>query len=136
MEIVAENNKEIETVRSKLQNEMDLNSFPNKFKKIQEEVDALDKAMHDFKIRKFRRNKRDYTNDRVYKFPIQAKSKRVSWAGKTYSDFESADGDESTGASGDEGPSYHSTYERAAKGKAREHFFQMRPQWSGRQKAL
>lgn len=127
MATVAENDLEIETIKMKLQNDMDAESFANKFKKIQEEADALEKFMRDFKIRKFRRDKRDYTNYRVYNFTTRSKPKRVTWAENTYSDFDSADRDDSTGASGNEGQSYRSTYDRAAKGRTREIFFSNAP---------
>lgn len=58
--------------------------------------------MREFKLRKFRRDKRDYNNDKFYNFSVRPKPKRVTWADEAYSDFDSADGD-STGTSGDEG---------------------------------
>lgn len=90
--------------------------------------------MCEFKLSKFRRDKRDYTQDRVYTINLHSKNKRVSWADETYSDFDSTDSGESTGASSDEGSSFRPTYERAVKGKARKHFFQMRPQRRKRKK--
>lgn len=133
---IAENEKEIESIKAKLQNDTDAEVFSSKMLKIQEEVDALDKALREFKLRKFRRDKRAYTQDRVYSFSVRSKGKRVSWADEKYSDYDSMDRGDSTGTSGDEDTSYRSTYDRVAKGKARGHFFQMRPQRRGRRKAL
>lgn len=126
MSTIAETDIEIESIKAKLKNDVEADTFASKLQKIQE-FDALDKAMREFKLRKFRRDKFDYIQDRVYTFNLHSKSKRVTWADQVFSDFESTDAGESSGASSDEGSSFRPPYERAAKGKAHENFFQMRP---------
>lgn len=135
MMTITDTDKEIDFIKEKLQNDVDAEVFSYKMHKIQEEVDALEKAMCEFKLWKFRRDKRDYTQDRVYNFNTRLKTKQVSWADTVYSDYDSTDGGESTGTSGDEGPSHRFTYGRVAKGKARQQFFQSCPQRRGRRKA-
>lgn len=94
---------------------------------VMDEVKLVEKNIREFKIRKFRRDQREYHNQNVYTFNLTplVKSKRVTWGGMTYSDIESSGGEDSTGTSADEGSSTRERYERAAKGKAREQFFQV-----------
>lgn len=77
MSTIDENNSEIESLKIKLQN-VDTETFSNKMRKIQEEVDALEKSMRELKLRKFRRDKRDYNQDRVYTFSLRPQTKRVT----------------------------------------------------------
>lgn len=88
------------------------------------------------KLQKFWRNSRDYNTDNIYTFSSfsRTRPKRVTWAESTYSDIDTTDGDDSTGASVDEGSSSHERPDRAAKGKAKESFFQTRPYRRERQK--
>lgn len=101
--------------------------------KIKEEVEKLERNLKEFKIKKYKRDARDYTNDSVYNFKQTTFTKRVTWGPNTYSDYDSTDGGESTGTSGDEGPSQREPRERAAKGKAKQ-FFQGRPPRRGKKK--
>lgn len=119
MAIVKTNKDEIEEIKTRLQTIYDLETFNCKIRKIQEEVETLEKALKEFKIRKFKRDSKDYANDKVYSFTTRPKYKGVTWAGNTYSDIDSANGDESTGTFGDKGPSSRAVYKRAAKGRVK-----------------
>lgn len=131
METVSETEKEISTLESKLQSETDTATFDNKSKKIKE-VTALERHLKEFKIRKYKRDTKDYSNDTIYN--LKPKNfKKVTWGTTIYSNYDSTKGD-SSAASGDEGPSYREPRERAAKGRAKESFFQARPQRRGRRK--
>lgn len=89
--------------------------------------------MKEFKIRKYRRDMRDYNTNNRYNFNLGPfiKSKRVTWAGSTYCDITSTEGEELTGTSADEGPSSREHYGKAAKGKARDIFFSNAPLQKG-----
>lgn len=106
MIIISSNDKKLYDLKLKLQSEVDVDTFPNKLRKIKK-VDALEKNMKEFKIRKFCRDTRDYNTNNVYNFSSipRAKSKKVIWVESTYSDIDSMEGDDSTGTSADEGPS-------------------------------
>lgn len=113
---VSTNEVEINELKTKLENETDTDVFNNKFHKIKDEVDALEKNMREFKLQKFRRDARYYNNDNIYNFRSgpRKKPKRVIWADNNFSDIDSAEGDDSTGTSADEGPSYREHRDRAA----------------------
>lgn len=139
LQTVEDSSKEITDLESKLQNDNE-SEFENKMKKIKEEIDALERNMKEFKIRKYKRDTKDYANEAVYNFKPRPFAKKVTWASSTYSDYDSAEAGDSSATSGDEGPSYREksnreTRERAAKGRANEAFFRARPQRKSRRKA-
>lgn len=115
-----------------MQSETDAATFENKLKKIKEEVAALERNLKEFKIRKYKRDAKDYSIDTVYNFKPR-NFKKVTWGTTTYSDFDSTER-ESSATSGHEGLSYREPREWAAKGRAKEWFFQAHPKRRGRRK--
>lgn len=114
------NQKEISELETKLQMETDSTTYESKINKIKEEVDKLEHNLKEFKLRKYKCDTKDCTNDAVYYFKLMSFTKRVTWGRNTYSNYDSSDGGDSTGTSGDEGTSQRETRERVAKGKAKE----------------
>lgn len=134
--IASENDTEIDTLKARLESENDKDTFESKFKKLQEEVSLLEKNIRELKMRKFRRDQRDYNNQNVYTFNLTplVKTKRVTWGDMTYTDIDSTEGEDSAGTSADEGTSMRERYDRAAKGKAKEKGFRSRPYRRGRRR--
>lgn len=75
METVAET---INSLENKLQTDTDTATFENKLKKIKEEVTALERNLKEFKIRKYKRDAKGYSNDTVYNFKPR-QFKKVTW---------------------------------------------------------
>lgn len=76
MQTVDESEKEITELETKLQADSDSN-FENKMKKIEEEINKLERNMKEFKIRKYKRDTKDYANEAVYNFKSRPFAKKV-----------------------------------------------------------
>lgn len=135
MQTVEESEKEINDLETKLQTEFDAANYESEIKKIKEKIESLERNLKEFKIRKYKRDTKDYSNDTVYNFKPWPFPKKVTWASSTYSNYDPTEGGDSSATSGNEGPSYREVRDRAAKGRANEAFFRARPQRKGQRKA-
>lgn len=81
MPISTKMDNEIDILRHKLKVESEVEVFEGKMKLLREELEALDKKMWKFKIKKFERDSRNYKSDKFYNWTFESRkrNKKVSW---------------------------------------------------------